>query len=183
MMNFALWDGHTSVAGLAVSSTTQLPPLPDGSECVPLVGDHSAFTVSLVDGVVTEVPIEVPIEVLRSQLWEKALAYRDSRMAAGCMTPAGPVDTDLTSQQKITSVGATALASKVMGGSFTVSWTMQDNSVVPLDADGMLAMGLAVTYYVSACQYAGTAIRDQIDTAHDAAALAAIDITAGYPAN
>ena len=59
---------------------------------------------------------------------------------------------------------------------------MADNSVVPLDADAMIAIGMVVVRFLAACQDAGTAIRTAIGAAATVDNVAAIDITAGYPA-
>jgi hypothetical protein len=58
---------------------------------------------------------------------------------------------------------------------------MADNSVEPHDGPALIAMDDAVAAFAQACRDAGTAIRAAIDAAPDAAALAAVDITAGYP--
>lgn len=118
----------------------------------------------------------------RAQVWARAKAYRDQRIGGGCATPAGRVQTDTVSQGRIGNAALAAFIKKAGGEPFAVDWTMEDDSIVTLDADGMIAMGFAVMSYVAGCQNAGTAIRVTIDAAASAAAVQAIDIQAGYPA-
>jgi hypothetical protein len=61
-------------------------------------------------------------------------------------------------------------------------WVAADNSHVAMDAAAMYAFGRAVGSHVSACVLRLRAIKDAIAGAADQAALAAIDVTAGYPA-
>lgn len=118
----------------------------------------------------------------RAARWADAFAYREQRAGGGCMTPSGRVQTDAEkSLVKINGASSAAIVSKMAGLPFSVDFTMEDNSVEVLDADGMIAVGMAVVAYVNECQKAGTAIRDAIDAAPDKAAIDAIDITAGYP--
>lgn len=181
MRNFALWDGATSTQGVAVFAPSQLPPAPEGCEWIELDGDHVDYTVALVDGVITEVPRDQQIDVRRALRWEEARAYRDQRVDGGCITALGRVDTDADSQRKIVGAVTAAMIAKQAGAAFSIDWTMADNSVVTHTADQLISMGMAVTAFLSACQRAGTAIRDAIDAAISADALAAIDITIGYP--
>ena len=109
--------------------------------------------------------------------WSEAKAYRAKVADSGCSTPAGRVQTDAASYQRI--IGAMTAAQA--DASFSVEWTMADNSIVTHDAAAVVAMGLAVTAFFAACQDAAEAIRAQIDAANDVQAVAAIDIMVGYP--
>lgn len=113
--------------------------------------------------------------------WLAARDYRDGRASGGCVTPAGRVDSDPESRGKISGGSTAAIASKAAGIAFSIDWTMADNSVVTLDADAMIAMGLAVVQHVATCQQIGTGIRDRISSATTDAELDAIDIMEGYP--
>lgn len=112
----------------------------------------------------------------------QAEAYRDGRVNGGCMTASGPVDSDPVSRGLITGSVSMATIAKAAGAPFATTWRMQDNSYVGLDADAMIAMGVAVGEHVAACYEASFAVKDLIDAAADKAAIEAVDITAGYPA-
>lgn len=122
-----------------------------------------------------------PLEERKRARWLEARDYRDLRASGGCATPSGRVDSDPESRGKISGGSTAAIASKAAGIAFSVDWTMEDNRVVTLDADAMIAMGMAVVQHVALCQQIGTGIRDRIAAATTMAELDAIDITEGYP--
>ena len=111
----------------------------------------------------------------------EAEAYRDSRVNGGCLTASGPVDSDPVSRGLITGSVSMATIAKGAGQPFATVWRMQNNSYVTLDADAMIAMGVAVGAHVAACYEASFAVKDLIDAATDKTAIEAVDITAGYP--
>jgi len=105
-------------------------------------------------------------------------AARDVHEQAGCTTPSGQVDTDADSQRKVGGAATMALA---LGASFTMDWRMKDNSIVRLDASGMIALGEAVAEHVAACQARKNALDAAIDAATTLDELAAIDPEQGWP--
>ncbi|ABQ68534.1 hypothetical protein Swit_2175 [Rhizorhabdus wittichii RW1] len=132
------------------------------------------------------IPDDTALEELRSARWSEAKDIRFMRMTGGCLVPGvGVVDTrnDPVSNSQLFVAGAalSATRAQMTGEPWSKEWTLADNSVVTLDAAQMIAIGDAVEAHLQACQDAGTAIRALIDAAEDEAALAAIDITAGYP--
>lgn len=123
----------------------------------------------------------------KAERWEEAKRVRRKRMTGGIDVPGvGRIDTRddpmKPSQQKIEQAAGEAIRAFVRGLPFAKVWTLADDSPATLDAEQMMAIGDAVVAHVQACQDAGTAIRALIDAAEDEAALADIDITAGYPA-
>ncbi|MEH3107159.1 MAG: DUF4376 domain-containing protein [Sphingomonas fennica] len=119
----------------------------------------------------------------KASRWRAAKAIREMKMAGGCETPLGRADTDADSQRKVNGAVTAALVARVAGVPFQpMAWTMQDNRVVLHDTDALVALGLAIGGHVDACQQAGTAIRAAIEAAETVEAVAAVDITAGYPA-
>lgn len=124
-----------------------------------------------------------PLDAAKTGKWNQAKNYRDNYASGGCATPSGLIDTDADSQNKLNGAVTAAMISKQASAPFSVDWTMADNSVVTMNADALIAAGMAVVTFLNACQGAGTAIRQSIDAAADQATLDTIDITAGYPAN
>jgi hypothetical protein len=119
---------------------------------------------------------------VRSQLLADMKAARDTAEWAGCDAPLGRVDTDPDSQRKIAGAALAALIAHTAGQPFSVTWTMQDNSNVLHDAPATIAMGVAVGEHVAACHSVGRAMRSLVESTDDAAALASIDVRAGWPA-
>jgi hypothetical protein len=121
------------------------------------------------------------LALVQSTRWTDAKTYRDMRMASICETPVGVVQIDDQSKVKISGLVQMATLSKITGSAFSATFTLFNNNTVNLDADQMISLGVAVGEFVQACQDAGTNIRNQIDQATTPEAVAAIDITAGYP--
>jgi len=107
-----------------------------------------------------------------------ALADRRWRCETGGITFAQmPLKTDEDTQRKIT--GAYVQADK--NPAFTARWKMGAGLFVTLDAATIIAIGDAVTTHIQACFDNEGSLSDQIMAAEDYAALAAIDIEAGWP--
>lgn len=151
----------------------------DGERIIPHAGKQDT------GGICRDGAIVYPDRTLperREARWIEARAFRNARQEGGCATPLGRVNTDADSQRKIAGAALAAMVAASAGQPLPIQWTMEDNRVVTHDGPAMLAMGMAVTAHLAACQDAGTAIRELIEAAEDQAALDAIDITAGYPA-
>jgi hypothetical protein len=107
-------------------------------------------------------------------------ALLEARRAATAPTPHGPIAIDLASQIKITGAALAALTAMVDGEAFAVKQQLADGAAVDLDAEGMIALGKAVSGHLAALDAAAF---EKIATINegDFAALAAIDIEAGWP--
>ncbi len=60
-------------------------------------------------------------------------------------------------------------------------WRAVDQEIVATDADGIIAMGMALAGHMAACDAISQAHKVAIDAAETVEAVAAIDPTAGYP--
>jgi hypothetical protein len=141
-------------------------------------GDLSAY-----DGWTVVGSWTVPLDVLQAAAWERVKALRDQHKAAGVtVANVGPVQTDDVSTANITGLVVMANVALAQQTAFSEPFTLADNTVVTFDAPGMIAMGVAVGQYVAAVYARARALRDQIFAADVTAdALAAIDVTAGWP--
>jgi hypothetical protein len=119
-----------------------------------------------------------PIEDARAIVWNRVKALRDARMAAGCTTPLGRMDSDQDSQRKLNGAVTNALVAQLAVMPFFIDWTMADDSVVTHDGPQIIAAGAAVAQHIAACHGRGTALRAEIEAAADPFA---IEITAGWP--
>lgn len=184
MKSWKLMQGDDCLLSMDGAFERTLPAAADGQQWieVPFPAVDQVATADGNGGYTISVRTQ-PLDEARASRWTEALAYRNARQEAGCATPLGRVQTDADSQRKITVAVTAAIAAQASGAQFPpIDWTMEDNSIVSHDAPALIAMGMAVAAYLNACQEAGNAIRAAIDAATDAAAVAAIDITAGYPA-
>lgn len=160
-------------AALGISEVAESAPQPESGRVVgsQITGDDVATRIWVVE--------DYSLAELKEQRKAAAEVYRDQRINGGCTTPYAPVDTDPVSRANIN--GSVSMAS-ILGPAFSARWRRADNSYVQLDATAMIAIGLAAGQFVAACYEASFAIKDAIDAASDAAAIAAIDIASGYPA-
>ena len=145
-------------------------------EGVALAAARYGYRLDVADGV----PV-VALDGAKARLWETAKARREAAERGGCDTPLGRVDTDQESILRITGAVSAAQMAHAQSAPFAVDWTMADNSVVPHDAPAMIDMGIAAMAHVAAVHARGRALRDEIEAADMAGALAAIDIGAGWP--
>ncbi|AYJ87677.1 DUF4376 domain-containing protein [Sphingomonas paeninsulae] len=187
MTAFKLHNDDCSIVeyGVEVGDVSSLPAAPDGFRWTEVPTPALDYTVELLDGKYTAVPyVFSPVIVLSSTkaAMRNALStLRDVMEWAGCATPVGRSDTTPDSQRKVNGAVTMALIASTAGAPFSIDWTMADNSSATLDAQGMIALGVAVGRYVSACHDRGAVIKAAIDAAATIEALEAIDIAADWP--
>ena len=111
-----------------------------------------------------------------------------SVIAAGRAYNGTTFQIDAASQAGISAMGALAaslLANTPGAAAWPAGfyWIAADNSHVAMDAAGMYAFAQNVAAYVSALVLTNAALKGQIAAATTQAALDAIDVTSGWPAN
>ena len=119
----------------------------------------------------------------KAEAWLKVRARRDQAEAAGCNTALGRIDTDADSQRKISGAVQMALIALTAGQSFSVGWTMHDNTTVEHDAQAMIDLGLAAGAHVATCHAVAVAKRALIMAASTIAEVEAVSIEDGWPAS
>src|SRR5207237_3785213 len=97
-------------------------------------------------------------------------------------TPLGTAQTDLESLVKINGLVSMAMLAKSAGQPFGETFTMADNSEVPLTADQMIGFGTAVGAHIAAVHARGRELRAAINAAATAEEIASIDLETGWPA-
>lgn len=131
--------------------------------------------------------LHVPgLDELKGALREEAKRVRRKRIGQGItvagigaiQTDSGPGRDSLAAIERYASLAARHLDDDPP---WSIDWTPVDNIEVALSAAQMVAVGDAAAAHEQACRTAANAIFALIDAAEDEAALAAIDITAGYP--
>lgn len=133
-------------------------------------------------GVIVPDP-DATIETAKARKWAETKLQRDLVINGGAPTQYGVMDSDETSRTNIAGAVLSAIIATNASQPFEVTWTLADNSTVTLDANQMVDVGTVVMSFVNACHEHARALRQQIDAAEDEAALAAIDITEGWPSN
>lgn len=111
------------------------------------------------------------LDAARTAQWEAIKIYREQIRFGGCDTPLGRMDTDAESQRKINDAVTMAM---LIGDTFTIDWTMEDNSVVTHDAEAMKAASVAVSEFDSTCHAVSVALREEIQEANTLEEILAI---------
>lgn len=144
---------------------------------------------ALVDGVWTQQwevrDLTAPeLAVMREQLHRDRRARRTQAETGGFMFQGRRIDSDQDSILRITQAALLAHQTLLTGQPFAVAWVCADDSVLELDAAGMLAMQQALTFHGLACHNRSQALRTLIDGATDgqSLSLAAADLVTGWPA-
>lgn len=143
---------------------------------------------ALVDGVWTQQwevrDLTAPeLAVMREQLHRDRRARRTQAETGGFTFGARRIDSDRDSVLRLTQAALVASQALAADQPFAVEWVCADDSVLPLDAAGMLAMQAAITAHGLACHNRSQALRTLIDGAPDGPALsaAANAIATGWP--
>lgn len=135
------------------------------------------------DGLAIGAPLPLSLDELKLEKWVAAKAFRDSVIDGGHDVPGiGRFDTDPVSRGNINGAVTGAMVAQMTGAPFAVPWKLADNSVVMVpDAATMIAIGVDVLAFVSACHAHSQALGLSIEAAADEAALDAIDTEDGWP--
>jgi Domain of unknown function (DUF4376) len=167
---YLLYDDDAKIIGqVCVEDEAELEREPEHARAV-LVPDRGDLTSQIYD---EQSEQWLPnLDVHRLRAWQRIKAARDAAETGGCETPLGRVDTDETSRGRIT--GAVSLA-MIAGPSFTIDWTMADNSVVTHDQAAMIALGVAVGTHVGTCHAIARGLKAPIEAATSVEDLDAIE--------
>lgn len=116
-------------------------------------------------------PYEPTIEEVRQAKWEEIKAKRDTEEQAGCPYMGSVLDSDSLSVQRINTA---VQAAQVVGESFAVDWTMQDNTVVHMTYADVLGMPAALAVFSNDLHQKARGLRDQINAAETVEEVEAI---------
>lgn len=142
-------------------------------------------------------PFALTLAEKRGDLRAAVNAERDRRMRQPFGFVGKRFDYDDESQKRITGAGALAHIAITLGGKAPndprwhdsaltpatedFAWIAADNSLMPMDAQTVIAFGQAAGAWESAHIFAARALKDAIEAASDEAALSSIDINSGWP--
>lgn len=109
-----------------------------------------------------------PAELLRAahvQAHAQRRARRTQAELAGFSHQGHPLDSDRDSILRIANAAASALSAILTQQPWATTWRCADETDLPLDAPGMLALQGALAYHGQACHSASQAIAADIDAA------------------
>lgn len=111
------------------------------------------------------------LEELKTKKWEAIKAFRDKAEQSGCPYMGSVLDSDSLSVQRINTA---VQAAQVVGESFAVDWTMQDNTVIHMAYTDVLGMPAALAVFSNALHQKARALREQITAAKTVEEVAAV---------
>lgn len=149
---------------------------PEGIAAMQLIGAGQGLLALPAEAVPEGQPVD--LELARLALWQQAKRLRDAKIDAGAVTPSGTVDCDAESRLNISGATTGAIASVIAEQPFSIVWTLQDNSVVTLNAQQMMLMGLAVLSHINAAHNQARLHRAAIEGAATLTDLFKIDLFA-----
>jgi hypothetical protein len=114
------------------------------------------------------------IEEIRAVRWAEVKAQRDLLEASGFPYLGKRLDSDARSVQRINTAVQAAQAALAAGVAFPIVWTCADNSLLPLDAAGVVGMPVALATYADQLHQAAKALRAQIEAATTFAEVQAV---------
>ena len=110
------------------------------------------------------------LQEIKDAQWDLIKQSRANAEYAGFMWDGSKFDSDILSQQRIT--GAVSLA--MLSSTFSIQWTLFDNTVRTLSASDMIGVGSALGTHVATQFAIGVTLRDQITAATSRAEVEAV---------
>jgi len=114
---------------------------------------------------------ELDLNIAKDNKWAEIKAAREAQEFGSFTWNTYAFQCDEVSQRRIQ--GAVQLA--VLDESFSIDWTLMDNSVVTLSAQDMISVGMALSIHVNGGHVKSRALRDQIDAATSEAEIDGIN--------
>lgn len=106
----------------------------------------------------------------RAEAWARIKVARAAAIGGGFACNGKVYDSDDQSRANIAGAAQAAALAKAAGQPFSTTWTLADNTAAALDADQMIAVGLACLAHVDAAYARGRELRAAIEAATSNAA-------------
>lgn len=114
------------------------------------------------------------INQLKADKWNEMKAARDAALLAPLVTPFGTFDASVPAQKSITDAVLMLQTLASLGTPTDIDFTLADNTTVTLTTPQMVQVGLMLGQRTQQAYAQARALRAQIESATDAAAVAAI---------
>lgn len=112
---------------------------------------------------------------LKDKKWFELKIIRDQKEFGGFVWNTHTFDSDSQAQSRIQGAVQLAMIAASNNTSFSIDWTLQDNSVITLSGSDMIAVGLALAQHVEGVHAIGRDLRAQIEACTTTQALDAIN--------
>lgn len=104
-----------------------------------------------------------PLEEAKQQAWDRAKGARSAAEFSNFECDGNIFDGNKASRDRITGAFALALAALSSGQTYSINWTLRDNTVVLLDGPAMLRVGAAMGAATAAVFDKARTLRETID--------------------
>lgn len=145
------------------------PEIPEGKAAYYINGAWQLQAISE-----PEKELEPTLEELKASKWTVIKNIRDRLEQSGVPYLGKVLDSDTVSVQRIAIAVQAAQASIAANVPFALSWTMQDNIAVEMDAAQVVGMSVALAQYSDSLHQTARALREKIEAAETAEELEAI---------
>lgn len=116
----------------------------------------------------------IQLATLKDRKKEEIKAARNAAEAAGFDYNGGRFDSDAISCQRITAAASVASMALATNQPFAITWTLQDNATMALDAAGMCGVLQALATYSAGLHAKAGQLKAEVDAAATAEEVAAI---------
>lgn len=99
------------------------------------------------------------LQDIKDAKWEAMKAARDAAEKSTFVWNGHIVDADMA---RLNGAATSVMIAQAQGYGYSDTWTLADNSTLPVTGSDILEMGLALAAHVSACHARGRALRQQI---------------------
>lgn len=142
---------------MLLTEPVNLPGYMNGSTYVPLPAapsDNHVFNWST-----KQWEDQRTLQEIRDARWEYIKAERD-KQEVGLFEWGGHVFQ--ADKERVNGAVTGSLIAQAAGQPYTDTWTLADNSTIPVSGSDIIAMGIALLQHVSACHAKGRVLRNQI---------------------
>lgn len=164
MRHYAFCREDGVVQAVSSLSDEVEPEVPDGLTVVEvdamLSGPHR-----LIGDEVLPYTIEPVLQEVRAAKWNEIKQARDAAEFGGFTWDGSRFDSDSESQSRIQGAAQLATLAQLASQTFSVDWTLQDNTVRTLSGADMIAAGTAMGQHIMAVHAIGRVLRAQIEEA------------------
>lgn len=129
----------------------------------------------LAGGIYVLDPVAGDLDTAKAVKWSEIKAQRDQLECSGFdLAGVGRFDSDEESRNKIIGASLAAKIARDAEQPYSIAWTLADNTVAQLDADGIIDAGFAMLAHLNAIHQRSRALYALIQAAETAEAVAAI---------
>ncbi|MCE7797855.1 DUF4376 domain-containing protein [Sphingobium sufflavum] len=127
-------------------------------------------------------PFVAPLAQQKVDMWLSVQLKRATVIDSGIDVPGiGVFDSDQEARDNVSGAAAGATAALLLDLSFATTWTLKDNSRVPLTAQQIITVHLTGLAFIDAAHGRASDLRASIDAATTQTELDAVDIEGGWP--